>query len=179
MKFGKILMTGAVALALATPAVAATYEKTTVTSPEGREGVRVIDFMKFDANKDGILSRKEVGQELFYIFDTDGNEVIDNMEINNKNVYTFSPMKKETTVKVDFNDDGVADVNEYTIESFMDRSNLARFDKNDDGLSAVEFIGQSFLKLDDNNDKAVDIAEWQEAYTESLSPLAAEQERYN
>jgi Ca2+-binding EF-hand superfamily protein len=159
-------------------AFATTYEKTVTTTPEARPNTIYIDFMKFDMNRDGILSRNEIGETLFYIFDTDGNEVIDNNEINAKKVYTMSPMVEETVVKVDFNDDGQADMSDVSYNSFLDRSHLSRFSTGEK-MSAREFIGDSFLRLDDDESKVIELGEWKESYSRSIAPETTEPERYN
>ena len=117
--------------------------------------------------------------ELFYIFDTDGNEVIDNIEWNNENVYTITPVEVETFKYVDHNDDGTAEHASYTYETFWKASGLARFDKDDTGLSASEFIGTGYQELDINDNNTIEMKEWQKAYTEMKKPEVAEQERYN
>lgn len=158
---------------------AAVYEKTVITTPEVRPGINYIDFNRMDRNHDGILSRSEVGAELFYLFDRDGNEIIDNVEFDRVGVYTLTPLQKETVFKIDFDEDGMADVTEYNVENFLDRTRLSRFDTDNNGLSPREFIRSSFLKLDDNDSKAIELDEWEKAYTASILPKAAEQDRYN
>ncbi len=180
----KTLMAATAVMALsAGPAFAekspATFEQTTVIQQEENESVKTIDFMKFDDNNNGILSMSEVGESLFYIFDTDGNEIIDNIEFNEENVYTLHPMKKETVLRVDLDGDGKVDMAEYSVQRFLQTSNLSKFDEEDDGLSAHDFIEQSFLEQDDNDNKAISLSEWKDAYTESVLPKNAQQSRYN
>lgn len=156
-----------------------TYEKTTVIRQVQKENEVIIDFMKFDVDGDGILTVPEVGDRLFFIFDTDGNEIIDNIEFDHKNLYTLTPMDKETVLRVDFDGDGEADMERYTYDTFIAKTDLSRFDADNDGLSAREFIEKSFLEMDDNGDKAIDRDEWREEYVLSLAPPSAEPERYN
>jgi hypothetical protein len=80
---------------------------------------------------------------------------------------------------VDFDDDGTPDVTKYTSEEFSNFSMLNRFDKDNNGLSAEEFIGVPFLKLDTDHSKVIEISEWRDAYIKSVSPLVAKQYRYN
>jgi hypothetical protein len=171
------------ALAMIAPhAPAATVTETTVvtTAPITTDAIPV-DFMAFDRNHDGILSAGEIGQTLFYIFDADGNEIIDNVEFDQARIYTMEKVKKEVTVKLDLNDDGIADKVESDTDTALQHTRLARFGSGeaDTKLSAREFIGNSFLKLDINDDKAIDLGEWKQAYIESVRPETAIQERYN
>lgn len=142
-------------------------------------GVEKINFSQLDLNNDGILSRAEVARKLFYLFDGDGNEVIDNIEIKKNRVLTFIPLEKTQLTMIDFNDDGLVDKTHVSNEEFMKFSMLSRFDKDMDGLNAQDFIGKSFLELDTDNSKAVEAREWRDAYIKSVAPLVAKQYRYN
>lgn len=155
-----------------------TVTKTTAVTPKIVEGATPVNFAYLDVNSDGILSRKEVGQKLFYLFDTDGNGVIDNIEIKKNQVITLIPLEKTQLTMIDFDDDGKADVVDVTSDQFMAYSMLNRFDKDDDGLTAEEFIGHSALELDTDKSGVVEFAEWKEAYDKSVSPEAAKQFRY-
>ncbi len=160
-------------------ASAETIRTQTTISPVPVQDVNSINFSEMDLNHDGILARAEVGEKLFYIFDTDGNMMVDNIEFTQKRVYTIIPVEKRTVVTTDFNDDGIADDATVSYESFIRESGLMRFDEGKDGLSPSDFIQQSFLSLDDDEDHMIGIDEWKEAYIASRAPLAAEQERYN
>jgi hypothetical protein len=180
----KKIMCSAAAVALLTTAVISTAGAETVrtevrTETQTLEDVNQIPFSMFDVNKDGIFEKEEVGEQLFYVFDRDGNEVIDNIEWDMKSVYTIMPMEKTTYKFVDYDDDGLTDETTYTYETFYKASGLIRFDNNQDGLSPAEFIGVGFLNLDDSGNKMIELEEWKEAYTVSLSPKNAEMERYN
>jgi hypothetical protein len=170
-----------VALAVLAPTVpAATVTTTTVTTTAPlTTDATPIDFMAFDTNHDGVLSANEVGEKLFYLFDTDGNEVIDNVEFDQGRVYTLQKVKKTTTVAVDLNDDGIPDSVTSDADVALQNTHLARFNTNGDKLSAHEFIDKSFLALDVNDDKTIDLNEWKQAYAESVRPITAIQERYN
>lgn len=182
MKFTKLLMASAACCAfiISAPAVNADTTVTTETMVQQKDlpNVKKTNFSAFDLNEDGILSMQEVGTKLFYIFDTDGNEVIDNIEFDKKQVMTVIPMEKNTYTYVDFDADGEAEEATYTHETFFEVSGLMRFDDNMDGLSASEFIAHSFLELDDDKSAVIELEEWQEAYEESVRPATAEQERY-
>jgi hypothetical protein len=177
----KLLAVSTAVCALSLIAVAQAETVTTRTVVEQKEisGVQKTNFSAFDLNNDHVLSMAEVGEKLFYIFDTDGNEVIDNIEFNQKRVMTIIPMEKETFTYVDFDNDGQAERAAHTHESFIQKSGLMRFDDEMDGLSAADFIENSFLELDDDTSKAIELEEWKEAYTVMVSHSNAEQERYN
>jgi hypothetical protein len=163
-----------------TQAPTVTTTKDTFITQQDVPGTQKVNFSDFDANKDGTLSRNEVGGKLFYIFDTDGNQVIDNIEYTRPMVLTIIPMEKKEITTIDFNDDGVADSTSYSQEEFFEQSKLARFDQNKNGLSAREFLDRRvYWNLDDNKDKTVDIKEWKRAYIASLQPSAANPNRYN
>ena len=161
------------------PAPAGTVTEKTIVTQKELSNVQKINFDAFDLNKDNILSMAEVGEKLFYIFDTDGNEVIDNVEFERKQVMTIIPMEKRTFIFSDYDDDGHAESSSYTYESFIQQSQLMRFDKDRDGLSPADFIGMSFLELDDDKSKAIELQEWKEEYIAKVFPSSAEQERYN
>jgi hypothetical protein len=131
-------------------------------------GARVINFIDFDMNRDGILSINEIGEMLFKLYDTDGNMVVDNIEFERRSVVTVLPMEKNTVIEYDFDGDGLADKTKYTYETFMKDTLLTRFDSNMNGLSPHEFTDLPFLKADVNNDKVVDFKEWQGSYIPSI-----------
>ena len=167
-----ILASGAaiLALALTIPANAAKAEtvvEKTYVQTKDLPDTNEIDFSAFDLNNDGSYSMTEVGEKLFYIFDTDGNEVIDNIEWDNKNFYTITPMEVEKFKFVDVDNDGQTDVASYTYDTFYKASGLIKFDEDQDGLSASEFIGVGFEKLDDSEDKTITLKEWQKAYLDT------------
>ena len=65
-----------------TSTTSTTVTTQTYVEPQEIEGVNEIKFSDFDLNNDGLYSKSEVGEKLFYSFDRDGNEVIDNIEWN-------------------------------------------------------------------------------------------------
>jgi hypothetical protein len=172
-----------------------TVEKTVTTSPAAASGAatkwstethsiaatgaRVVNFMDFDLNKDGILSINEVGKMLFKLYDTDGNDVIDNNEYERRAVVTVMPMEKNTVISYDFDGDGIADKTQYTQETFMQDTLLTKFDKNKDGLSPHEFMGMDFLAADVNRDKVIDLKEWQGSYIPGVDKLNKEKASVN
>ena len=155
MTMNKFIMTTALAMtaftgsALAQSVMVETREQT-VDVP----GVNQVQFSKFDVN-------------LFYMFDTDGNEVVDNIEWTNKNVMTIIPIEREQFTYFGANNDGNAEIATHSYESFYKASGLMAFDENQDGLSAEEFIGEGFEVLDINQDKVISLEEWEDVYLES------------
>ena len=174
-----VALSAALLLAAASTTQAETVTTQTVVTQTEIPGTTKINFSTLDLNNDGILSRSEVARKLFYIFDTDGNEVIDNIEIKKNRVLTFIPLEKTELTMIDFDDDGKVDTSTATNEQFMEFSMLNRFDKDQDGLSGEEFIGSNFLKLDTDKSKVIEAREWRDAYIASVSPLSAKQYRYN
>ncbi len=158
---------------------AETVTETTVVKTVDQPHLNKVDFTAFDINRDGVLSMPEVGEKLFYIFDLDGNEVIDNIEFTKESFNTIIPMEKDTFTFVDYDSDGRADQSAHTKETFLEQSRLIRFDKDKDGLSPKDFIELSFLKMDDNKSGAIELDEWKEEYITKVAPASAEQERYN
>ena len=181
-KMKSLLLAGAAIMAVGSIAISAhadSVTKQTTVTQKVLPSTQEVNFAAMDLNHDGILSRSEVGRKLFYIFDTDGNEVIDNIEFYKPKVLTIIPLEKTELTMVDFDDDGKPDVTKYTSEDFSNFSMLNRFDKDNNGLSAAEFIGVPMLKLDTDKSKVIEINEWRDAYIASLSPLSAKQYRYN
>lgn len=179
-KHTKLLLASTALFMLVTggAAQAETVRTQTVVHQADIPNMEKVDFTIFDINNDGILSMSEVGKKLFRIFDTDGNMVLDNIEFHNKKMMTIIPMEKSTLTLVDYDNDGVVDKSAYEYDTFIQQSRLSRFDEDKDGLSPVEFTGNSFLELDDDKSKAIELEEWEEAYTVMVHPKAAEQERY-
>lgn len=154
-----------------------TVTKTQQVMPE--TGTRIVNFMDFDLNKDGILSTFEVGEMLFKLFDSDGNEVLDNVEYERRNVMTLVPMEKETIITFDFDNDGKADEIQHTYENFMESTHLTRFDDNGDGISPRDFAEKSLLEMDINRSKLVELNEWRGAYIESIAQKNAKHVQMN
>lgn len=168
MKSTKKLMMGTAlvaALALPNIAQAETIKKTTIIAPQELENTVEVNFLAFDLNNNNILSKAEVGEKLFEIFDTDGNHVIDNIEYDNKNVYTVVPYEKTTFTMVDYENDGKTDMTTYEREEFFKQTRLNKFNQGLDGLSAAEFIDDNFYEVDTDGNKLIEMNEWKNTYT--------------
>ena len=148
--------------------VKTTTSWSTTEKPIVKTGTRLVNLRDFDYNKNGVLSRAEAGAGLFKLYDTDGNEVLDNNEFKVRAIITLAPMSKETVISYDLDGDGLADQTKVTYETFVRDTMLSRFDASGDGLSPEEFTGREFIVADINNDKVVDEKEWQASYDHAL-----------
>ncbi len=158
----------------------AVFEKKTTIKPIDEPGVETIPFSRFDDNNDGVLTAAEVGDDLFYLFDTDGNEVLDNNEWDQEIVYTQVPVERETFVYLDTDNDGEVDVKEYDTEKLNLDTSLSQFDQDGDGLSAKEFANATINEVDLNNDRVVDIDEWKDAYARiDMKPMQTQASERN
>lgn len=164
---------------LNTAAHSATITETTLVEQKDIPNVRKIDFMAFDANKDGILMMQEVGDVLFSTFDLDKNGAIDNIEYDKRPVMTVIPMEATTLKFYDFASDGTVEHVELSKEDFLKQSNLMAFDKDMDGLSARDFMGSEVKAMDTNHNNLIEKDEWQQGYVDKVKPKAVFQERYN
>jgi len=136
-------------------------------------------IMAYDLNNDGMLSAIEIGNKLFYQFDRDGNESLDNIEWNRPMMVNLAPMKTVTVTKMDIDGDGVEDDEVIEIDTFMEATGLDRFDNDGNGLSPREFTGKSVLQMDTDKSGLIEMKEWKKVYTQTRSPKAANNAIYN
>jgi hypothetical protein len=155
---------------LSAGAFSATTVETTTQQAPPPPGKRMINLANFDLNKDGMLSTSEVGEMLFKIFDTDISGALDPLEFSNKSLLTVVPMEKATTISYDFNNDGIADKTVTTAETFMQETQLAKFDTFKDGMSPRDFANITFGEADTDGNGTVDLAEWRTAYMTRIAP---------
>lgn len=156
------------------PAVTATSVTKTVTVAPAATSI-----MMYDLNGDGMLSQDEIGNKLFYMFDTDGNESLDNIEWNKTVKITMAPFEKITVTKMDVDGDGVDEEEAINVDVFMKATGLERFDQNGEGISPRTFTGKSVLQMDTDKSGLIEMKEWKKAYSESRAPLAADNAIYN
>lgn len=142
-------------------------------------GTRLVNLDEYDINHDGVLSRRETGEMLFKLLDSDGNQIIDNIEFEKRNMMTVAPMEKETTVSYDFNGDGQPDRVERTAEVIEQQTMLTAFAKDGAGMSPKDLAGKEFLNMDVNRDGAIDIYEWRGAYDEAIDKKNRSDARLN
>ncbi len=168
MNYRKMLYASAVVLAAIFYSIsvnaAPIYETRTVTRPVQEPNIEIIPFSRFDLNNDGVLSAAEAGENLFYLFDADGNQVLDNIEWEREIVYTTVPVQKDTYVYLDTNGDGEFDTKQFDTQRLELTTALSKFDEDNGGLSPRKFSDSSFLEADLNRDKVVDIGEWRATY---------------
>lgn len=148
-------------------------------SPQNEPSKTTINFMDFDLNGDGALTHSEIGERLFKMFDTDGNQVIDNIEMKRVGILAFTPMTRKTIEIVEYAEDGTPTKTNISEEEFMEKSNLSKFDKDADGLTPLDFLGQPFNKVNVKRDGVIDLYEWKRAYADSVKPKHQEQFNYN
>ena len=187
----------AIALAfLCAPAAIARAEEITVTTqdtevqknrtewvrheePVYKPGAHLIDLSKLDVNADGILTKHEVGQALFKIFDTDGNDLVDNKEFDNKVIATVVPMKETEQVSWYSGDNETPDKTMVSTSAFLKETQLSRFDAAGDGLSAHDFAAKSFADADIDHDHFVDLKEWQGAYDALINAQNLDKQKFS
>ena len=136
-------------------------------------------IMMYDLNGDGMLSAAEIGNKLFYQFDRDGNESIDNIEWNKPLKVDFAPVEKVTVTKIDIDGDGVDEQEAVNVDVFLESTGLERFDTDGNGISPREFTGKSVLEMDTDKSGLIEMKEWQKAYVQMRAPKAANNEIYN
>lgn len=152
-------------------------ESTTVTKTYKTYN-KTLNPMKFDQNNDMNLTLNEIGTGLFYIYDVDGNEVIDNIEYDKYAVATQTPVEIEQYKFVDPDGDGISETQTYEYDRFMKYSRLSLFDQEKDGLTAADFLDTSFYNVDDDDNGVISMAEWKEEYLPQTKQRHEESERY-
>lgn len=148
-------------------------------APKNPPSENAIDFDGFDLNGDGVLDRDEVGEKLFQVFDRDGNHVIDNIEMKKPSLIVFTHMEKRKIQIIDYHTEAKPTKRNVTHQEFLQASKLSRFDKNEDGLSPLDFLGMPFNRVNVKDDMVIDLYEWKRAYAESVKPLHMENFHYN
>lgn len=170
MKYFVLAPLVAAAAMIALPALSAETVETTTQQVPPPPTKRIINLKEFDLDGNGILSTDEVGEMLYKVFDTNLSGALEPEEYKNKSMLTVVPMEKTVTVTYDFNNDGIPDKTVNTAETFMQETQLAKFDKNKDGLSPEEFVSLPFEDADMDRDGKVDLAEWRSAYINMVNP---------
>lgn len=165
-----LALTAVAALLSVSGANAETVQQTTIETQTIAPGKTVLVISELDVNQSGTISTEEIGERLFYLYDRDGNEIIDNVEFDSELALSVTPVERETITVVDTNNDGIAEETSYSYETFMKQTRLSLFDGHEDGLSAQEFIGRGFLNLDSNDDMSIDLNEWKSAYHIGMKP---------
>lgn len=170
------LATATMALTIGTAPAAAQIQTqhSIATTVETREtpvipqGVIAFDIAGFDASGNGALVKQSVGDQLFKMYDVDGNGVVDNIEYERRAIATVVPVERTTTISYDMTGNGVADQQETTRERLLRETLLSRFDNRKLGLSANELLDRSFYGSDIDGNKFISKKEWQGAYNAAI-----------
>lgn len=187
-KFIKTLSIATFALGVSTAAIAqnSIVEEPDSTNIKAMSKTTVVtkkpaasSIMTYDLNNDGMLSRAEIGNKLFYQFDRDGNESLDNIEWNKPIMISLAPVETITITKMDIDGDGVDDNEQIEVDVFMKATGLEAFDNDGNGISPREFTGKSVLQMDIDKSGLIEMKEWKKAYKDSRAPLAANNDIYN
>lgn len=161
---------GACAIALTNPAIAETITKRTTTTTIN-PGSSVIDFSLLDHNRDGVISRREIGDQLFSIYDADHNDYLDNTEYRNIRTVTIRQPEQRFVRSIDLDDDGYADVTEYTYDNVANRTRLYHYQRETNGLSADQLLESPFDDIDVDDNASIARDEWYNAYMAQIAPL--------
>jgi hypothetical protein len=135
--------------------------------------------MSYDLNNDGMVSDREIATRLFYQFDRDGNESLDNIEWNRPIDVDMMPVETVTMTEVDIDGDGVAETQDVKTEVFMTETGLARFDRDGNGLTPREFAGKSVLEMDTDDSGLIEMEEWRRTYMGMQGVKASNNAIYN
>ncbi|MEZ0226279.1 MAG: hypothetical protein ACAH83_17110 [Alphaproteobacteria bacterium] len=190
-----IMATAMALVLLAAPAVSQAEDVMTTTTTETvtksrvdwekkeepmvKPGTHLLNLTEFDANKDGRLTRAEIGEKLFHIFDTDGNNLVDNVEYEKKLVATIVPVKETEKIAFYSGDNVTPDKTITTSQDILKVTQLARFDKAGDGLSPHDFAAKDFAGADVDNDHFVKVEEWQGAYDAVINAENEDKQKFN
>ena len=101
---------------------------------------------------------EEVGEKLFEVFDGDGNQVIDNLEIKKPRLVVFRHMEKRHIETIDYHTESKSTKKNISHQEFLEKSKLSRFDKNEDGLSPLDFLEMPFNQVNVKDDAVIDAA---------------------
>lgn len=142
-------------------------------------GTRVFNVDNMDKDGDGILSQSEIGEDLFAIYDGDGNGMIDNIEYRQRPLLTVIPYEKEVVETHDYDADGIIDERTVTRQAFVEDTPLTVYDRDKSGLLPSEFTGLSFPELDVDGDRLVSLDEWKGSYVASIDDKNRREARYN
>lgn len=173
------------------PAVPATSTTTTVVTTDAVPAVPVgtttttvvthpVTFYYYDTAHHNIVANAELTEQIFKIWDTDNNNVIDNHEYYNNAMVMYEPVEYSKRTYQDIDLDGLPELTkeEYTIRlQKLPGYATINTDKKE-GVSVYEFTGFGFqaADLDDNNTVSYD--ELKKAFY-GQSKLASEPTLYN
>lgn len=154
------------------------YESKTVTAPVATGKERPVVFYYYDAKAGEIVAASTMNEEIFKIWDKDGNGHISPQEYYNNEMVVYEPIETRTTVFSDVNGRLKLTQEEYTLRlQQVPGYGTMNTDKKA-GITVQEFVGAGFQETDDNDDNQVSYGELVEAFY-GQPRLASEQERYN
>jgi hypothetical protein len=141
---------------------------------------RPVTFYYYDTSHHNIVANAELTEPVFKIWDTDGNDSIDNHEYYNNAMVMYEPVEYNKRTYQDIDMDGLPELTkeEYTIRlQKLPGYPTLNTDKKD-GISVYEFTGFGFqaADLDDNNQVSYD--ELRKAFY-GQARLASEPTLYN
>lgn len=176
---GGLALSGAAAVAHA-ETVTTTRTQTTTERQMTTDNSH-IDLARLERDNNGTIVLDDLARHLFYLYDTDGNELIDNQEFEARRIATIMPVERETITVVDtISSNGEPELMTHNYTHFMERTGLSRFETNADGLTAHEFLGDvSFLEADQNSDHGIGLEEWKAAYSADYQKPHDEGDAYN
>lgn len=156
------------------------YETKTVTAPAIPEGVMPVIFYYYDAGASEIVAADTVTDDIFKLWDVDGNGYVSPQEYYKNAMVIYEPVETRTQIFTDVDSNGRLKLTqeEYTLrlQQVPDYAALNKDGKH--GISAHEFLGVGFQAADRNDDNQVSFSEFTEAFY-GQPRLASDQERYN
>lgn len=156
------------------------YESKTVTKRAAPEGVRPVVFYYYDAKAGEIIAADTVTEDIFKLWDVDGNGYVSPQEFYRNAMVIYEPVETRTQVFADVDGDGRLKLakEEYTLR-LAQVPGYAEINKDGKpGISAHEFLGTGFQDADRNDDNQVSYSEFVNAFY-GQPKMATDQERYN
>lgn len=167
---------------------AVVYESHRVTAPATAVSAdatakvihRPVVFYYYDVPHSEIVAASTMSQDIFKIWDTDGNGHISPQEYYNNQMVMYEPVETETKIFSDIDADGRLELarEEYTLRLQRLPSYSVINTDGKAGISVHEFVGAGFQEADDNDDNQVSYSELVEAFY-GQPRLASEPEAYN
>lgn len=145
----------------ATPVVATTTATTSTT-----EVVTPVTFYYYDTDAGVIVAQSDLTQDVFDIWDADGNTYIDNHEFYTNAMVVYEPIEYSKRTYQDVDADGRLELTqeEYTfrLQKLPYYSKVNTDDK--DGLTVYEFTGLGFRDVDVDSNNQISYDELKKAF---------------
>lgn len=141
---------------------------------------RPLVFYYYDAKAGQIVAASTMTEDIFRIWDRDGNGNISPQEYYYNAMVMYEPVETRTKVFADIDADGRLELtqNEYTMRLQQLPGYTTLNTDSKAGISVHEFVGAGFQRTDDNDDNQVSYDELVEQFYDQPA-MASEQERYN